>query len=312
MTDVETRVREAFNSLDVPDGLDARTLASIDRARTELDAAGAASSKAAQSTGRLREARVEVDSSGPASGKAFRPSRHPRRAIGGVVAAFAVAACCAFAFIGIGAQGPSSEASSVADFQGSGMVEPSGSGTAGPPDSGVAEPSGSDAPMPPASEQAAVTAYVTIDVNPSIELAVDAEDIVLDAYGLNDDGAAVLAGLSLAGLSVFDALDTLALSDAFAPYLQDDSYVAISVTCDLGEQRDRIMQMGESCLASLPCQGSCKAAGSEERAKAFEQGMGVQRYRAAEELMALDESLTWEDCVGMSMREMRDRIAELS
>ena len=57
---------------------------------------------------------------------------------------------------------------------------------------------------------------------------------------------------------------------------------------------------------------ACGVVGSEDRMEALRQGMGVQRYRAAEELLALDDSLTWEDCANLTMREMRARIAELS
>lgn len=39
--------------------------------------------------------------------------------------------------------------------------------------------------------------------------------------------------------------------------------------------------------------------------------MGVARYRAAQELLALDPSLTLDDCASMTMRELRDRIAAL-
>ncbi|WP_181861874.1 anti-sigma-I factor RsgI family protein [Slackia isoflavoniconvertens] len=38
------------------------------------------------------------------------------------------------------------------------------------------------------------TAYMGIDVNPSIELGVNRFDVVVCAEGLNDDGEAVLAG----------------------------------------------------------------------------------------------------------------------
>jgi len=43
-------------------------------------------------------------------------------------------------------------------------------------------------------------AYVTIDVNPSIELAIDNKGAVVSAEGLNDDGRRVLQSIELVGL----------------------------------------------------------------------------------------------------------------
>lgn len=57
--------------------------------------------------------------------------------------------------------------------------------------------------------QPVVAAYITMDINPSMELSVDADEIVLEARGLNDDGIAVLAGLSLKGIPLEEAADLI-------------------------------------------------------------------------------------------------------
>ncbi|MBX6378010.1 MAG: hypothetical protein IRY95_05610 [Clostridia bacterium] len=56
----------------------------------------------------------------------------------------------------------------------------------------------------------AVVAYVGVDINPSLELAVDGRAKVTGASALNADGGRVLAGLSLAGMSVEEALARVA------------------------------------------------------------------------------------------------------
>lgn len=155
------------------------------------------------------------------------------------------------------------------------------------------------------------TAYVGIDVNPSIELGVNRFDIVVKAEALNSDGDDLLGAVPLAGRSYADALALLTQSDAFAPYAQEGSYVEISVTSDDDRQAQGIQAQSDACLSALPCRGSCHAVDEETREAAASAGMGVGRYRTACELMELDPSVTLDECAAMTMRELRDRIAAL-
>lgn len=156
------------------------------------------------------------------------------------------------------------------------------------------------------------TAYVGIDVNPSIELGVNRFGIVVEAEALNGDGEALLDAVSLTGQAYADALSNLTQSEAFSPYAQEDSYLEISVTSDDGRQAEDIRRQSDACLSALPCRGSCHAVDGETRSAAASAGMGVNRYRAALELIELDPSVTLEECSNLTMRELRDRIAACS
>src|SRR5699024_9346814 len=90
------------------------------------------------------------------------------------------------------------------------------------------------------------------------------------------------------------------------------AFVEISVSSSDARQATALQTQSDACLRELPCEGSCHAVDSAERAAASEAGMGVGRYQAALELMELDPAVTLDDCRQMSMRELRDRIAELS
>lgn len=153
------------------------------------------------------------------------------------------------------------------------------------------------------------TAYVGIDMNPSIELAVNRYDVVVQARGVNEDGQAVLDGVDVMFLPFEQALDKLTASSAFAAYACDDSLVEIAVTSDDEQQALQLCAQGDTCLAQSGHHGSCHVADSADRQAAAEAGMGVARYKAAEELLALDPGLTLEDCKSMSMRELRDHIS---
>lgn len=154
------------------------------------------------------------------------------------------------------------------------------------------------------------TAFVDIDINPSIQLKLDQSGKVVGSEGINDDGAEALSNVSLEGVSYEQALKTLAESDALAPYFEEDAFVAVSVSSQDQAQEQALIDASEAWLASVPCQSSCNAANQQFYDEAHSHGMGCGRYAAAVELVELDPDITLEECSRMSMRELHDRIAE--
>lgn len=57
-------------------------------------------------------------------------------------------------------------------------------------------------------------AYVSVDVNPSVELTLNRRNRVTDAEGLNQDGEAVLEHVQLEGKDYLEAVELLIESDA--------------------------------------------------------------------------------------------------
>lgn len=176
----------------------------------------------------------------------------------------------------------------------------------GAPDASVETTPGDQSAVAPLDMVA--TAFVDIDINPSIELQLNASDQVVVANAMNDDGRAVIASLDLEGLPYEEAFAKLTKSEALAPYLSGDAYVQVSVSSDNQQQEQALMSMSEQQLAALPCRGSCDAVSLELHEEAHAHGMGCGRYIAAVELSTLDPNVTVDDCRGMSMREIRNRI----
>lgn len=258
--ELDIRVREAFDTLEVPDVLRQRTLEAYD----ELAAAQAAEKP---------ELHV-VSSSGGGPSRSTRKVRRAR-----FMSALAACLVLGLAVIGIFRVG----------------IAPVGPGDSAAP----------GAVLP----DTAVTAFVDIDINPSIELQLNDSNQVVAVEGVNEDGRSVLAGLALEGLSYEEALSTLMSSEALAPYLNDDAFVQVSVASDNSGQERALMNASEQRLAGLPCRGSCDAVSLELREEAHAHGMGCGKYAVALELSGLDPDVTIEDCHDMSMRELRDRIA---
>lgn len=285
MSGLQQRVQDAFDAIELPDGLKERTLAAIAQLPEGLSAGQgsdvapgapgarrAADSPEAPGTvrqGKLAEPRGDAPCPGqrPAApdgsrqGRAAAPRPRRFRAWRIALAAAACLALCAVGAFGLRL---------------------------------YAEP----------------TAYVGIDVNPSLELALNRFDIVVGATAANDDGERVLADVQLVGKAYGDALDDLAQSAEFSRYATGDAYVQISVTCSDERQAGALQGQSDSCLQGLGCQGSCAVVDEDTREAARAAGMGVGRYQAALRLMELDPTVTLEMCRSLSMRELHDRIAQ--
>lgn len=155
------------------------------------------------------------------------------------------------------------------------------------------------------------TAFVDIDINPSVQLKLNRSDQVVGAEGINEDGSSLLAGIPVDGLPYEEALRALTASEALAPYLDDDAFITVSISSQDRSQERALTAVSEEYLASAPYQGSCHGVSPQLYEEAHSHGMGCGRYAAAVELSRLDPSLSVEDCSAMTMRELRDRIAAL-
>lgn len=155
------------------------------------------------------------------------------------------------------------------------------------------------------------TAYVNIDLNPSLELGINRFDTVVSARALNAEGQDVLDQVDAVGLSYSEALDAILENEVFLTYIYDDSFIELNVACSSEEQRTILCEVGEFKIGDMPCGGMCTGMDYEVRQEALEKGMGLGKYRESLTLLELDPSLDFDDCKSMSMRQLRDRIAEL-
>lgn len=155
------------------------------------------------------------------------------------------------------------------------------------------------------------TAHISIDVNPSLELGVNRFDRVISVEGWNDDGTALAQTVDVTNLSYTDAVETILSTDTIETLLAQDAVVEIGV---IGDDDTRCARMLEGVQACTDGQQNahCYRAGTEEVEEAHDCGLSYGKYRAYQELAALDPTITPEAVQGMTMREIRDRIAALS
>ena len=141
------------------------------------------------------------------------------------------------------------------------------------------------------------TTSIGMDVNPSVELKVNALDRVISLKGRNSDGVALAAELDVAGMPYDDAMQRILLSRSLEPYLAQGSTITITVAG--GDEAH-----GEEMLSNVLCRAYNIAAEENvvyyqvdwETVRAAQAaGLCIPRYLAWQQLLEEDPSITAED-----------------
>lgn len=155
------------------------------------------------------------------------------------------------------------------------------------------------------------TSYISIDVNPSIELGINRFDKVVSVAGYNADGEALAAALDIKYLDYDAALEQVLSSEAITSCLSQDGLVTIGVIGGDAEHCQHLLNQVRAC-AKGHGNTYCYAASYDDLTEAHEAGLSYGKYQALLEVQALDPSITAEDVSHMTMRELYDLIDSLS
>lgn len=159
-------------------------------------------------------------------------------------------------------------------------------------------------------------AYVSIDVNPSVELTLNRFDKVIATYAFNEDGERILSEASLWGKSYNKAAGLIITCMENDGYFTDDVLVSVTVQTTSSE-RERLL-----CSALqrfIDVQVSSVGAASEVEVfpvsaevwgNAHGCNMSPAKYLAIQELLEVDEEATIEDYSDSSIRQIRRRTQE--
>ena len=155
------------------------------------------------------------------------------------------------------------------------------------------------------------SASISVDINPSVELKVNALDRVIALEGRNSDGAAVVKDLDVVGMTYDDAMQRLLLSEGLEPYLTDGSQITITVAGGGTDAHAEQMLSRVLCRAYniankenvLYCQVDWETVKA-----AREVNLCIPRYLAGQNLLKTNPAITPED-----VREIpKDRIRALA
>ena len=153
----------------------------------------------------------------------------------------------------------------------------------------------------------APVSFISIDVNPSLELSLNRKDEVVKATAYNKGGQLILTDLSLKGKPYLQAIELLLASPDFAQYLSQDSYLSFTV---ISPKDAQIISEIEQDSQLEEYASGCSAADAASREEAHAYGLSFGKYRAYLELARYDDSITPEDCRAMSMYEIKKRIQD--
>lgn len=154
------------------------------------------------------------------------------------------------------------------------------------------------------------TAKISVDVNPSIELGINRFDRVISVGAFNEDGRELADALKIRYINYVEAVNQILESESVAALLSGDEVMVITVIGEKERQSVRILSGVESCAAGHQ-NTYCYSANAEEVHGAHQMGLSCGKYRVFLELQALDPDVTPEEIRGMTMREIRERIASL-
>ncbi len=155
------------------------------------------------------------------------------------------------------------------------------------------------------------TSVISIDVNPSIELAINRFDKVISVEAYNEDGQALKNSLNIQFLGYTDAVEQILTNKDIQDYLSQDEILSIVVTGSDNKKNEKILSELESCTAGQK-NTYCYRATFDEVAAAHAEGLSYGKYKAFLEVQKYDPSITPEEIQEMSMRQIQDLIRFLS
>lgn len=147
--------------------------------------------------------------------------------------------------------------------------------------------------------------YISIDVNPSIELGINRFGKVVSAVAYNEDGQNILQQISLKNISYIQAIDKLLKEESDDRFLTEDSLLIFTVISDSSDNIIEEIRTNEFFQSYEALTYTSDTTCMEE---AHQHEMSFGKYRSYIELSQYDESITIEDCHGMTIGEIHNRI----
>jgi len=142
------------------------------------------------------------------------------------------------------------------------------------------------------------SASIAVDINPSIELKVNALDRVIALKGKNSDGIEVVKDINVAGMAYDDAMQRILLSQGLEPYLEAGSQITITVAGGGNDAHAEQMLSRVLCRAYniankenvLYCQVDWETVKAAQKVN-----LCIPRYLAWQNLLKNDPTITPED-----------------
>lgn len=162
--------------------------------------------------------------------------------------------------------------------------------------------------------------YVTIDINPSIQLGLNADEEVVEVIPLNDDGDILLSGLDLKGLTLDEATEQVidtATETGYIDEFGEDNVVAITAYTEDEETRtaieNKVIEKAKNVLEGRKIYSEVVPGlmTDELKAEAEQYDISNGKMLLIEKATLLDNSLSKDDLVNLSVKDIQSSIREI-
>lgn len=156
------------------------------------------------------------------------------------------------------------------------------------------------------------SSFISLDINPSIELGVNIFDVVVSAEAYNDDGEKVLENLDVKGDSVEEAVNEIVDSAITDGYVEEDGTSVISITTEtddeeLAEELKEAAEEGvENALEKNETEAEIEKdnVALERRDEARELGITPGKLNLIQKLQVVNPDVKIEDFKEASVKEI--------
>lgn len=158
-----------------------------------------------------------------------------------------------------------------------------------------------------------ICAYVTFDINPSMELRLNENNEVIETKAYNADGEALLSQLSLTSLSLDESVSLLLSNEKFQSYM-NEGYLQVSVYSEDSKHSLELETMLDETLSTHYTQEQygCSCASKQDHEKANDHHMSFGRYQMIEMIIDIDPDYQIDELQNTSMVELKALYERLS
>lgn len=165
----------------------------------------------------------------------------------------------------------------------------------------------------------APVSYLSLDINPSVELGVNAFNKVVSASAYNEDGQTILEGQDVINEDVKDAVNTLVKSAAEEGFIADDGSTVIAVTSETDDEdtaEEIEAEAQEGANEAIEESGDAAEVIKENvalarRDEARQLGITPGKLNLIQKLQALDPTIKVEDYKDAKVTEIMKKFVEL-
>ncbi|GAA0075727.1 hypothetical protein UT300005_01050 [Clostridium sp. CTA-5] len=163
------------------------------------------------------------------------------------------------------------------------------------------------------------TAYVSLDINPSVELGVNAFDKVVSVEGYNEDGNNILENEDLKSMNINDAVEELVSNAIDKGYVTPDNDAVISITTATNDTsvseklQDSLKDATNEVLENNNIEAEIQEdnVALQRREEARQLGITPGKLNLIQKLQTLDPNIKVEDYKNASVKEIQKKNKEL-